>query len=286
VTPEELRRRLAMHTWTSHNIRLGADLTTLPGAPDFIETDSRLASILRTLSLLYHRRLAGLRAADLGCLEGGFALALAQHGMEVLGVEARQTNLEKALLLKEYFALPNLTFVRDDIKRFTRERYGTFDVVLALGILYHLDAPVSWLRQLSELTRGVLVIESHYAPADEPAFAALHPQFRQRLGPLETLEEDDEVYEGRWFLEYDEDADEDRERHVWSSYSNRRSFWLTKESLLRAALRGECDALWEQHDYSAASYRLHNLASARGLFFAIRSRNVLARTNAAPGTAP
>jgi Methyltransferase domain len=286
VTREELQRRLAMQAWTSHNIRLAPDLTTLPGAPDFLKTDARLTSILRTLSLLYQRRLAELRAADLGCLEGGFALALAQHGMEVLGVEARQTNLEKALLLKEYFALPNLTFVRDDVKRFTQERYGTFDVVLALGILYHLDAPVSWLHQLSELTRGALVIESHYAPADDPAFAMLHPQFKQRLGPIETMEANGDVYEGRWFLEYEEDADRDRESHVWSSYSNCRSFWLTKESLLRAVLRGGFDALWEQHDYSAASYRLYNLSSARGLFYAIRSQNVLARPKAAPGTAP
>lgn len=265
---EELARRLTTQPWTSHNIRLAPDVTTLPGQPDFLESDARLGSIVRAVSLAFGGRLESLRAADLACLEGGFALALAQRGMQVLGIEARQANLDKALLLEEHFGLPNLAFRRDDVKNFTRERYGTFDLVLALGILYHLDRPVGWLRQVSELTRGMLVVESHYAPADDASLALLDPRLH-RLGPLEPIEERGEVYEGRWFFEYE--ADDDPEGKLWSSYSNDRSFWLTKESLVRALRAGGFDLIWEQHDYSGASYREQNLTYARGLFCAVKT---------------
>jgi len=268
---DELERRLAAQPWTSHNIRLTPEVTTLPGQPDFLEQDVRLAAVVRALSVVYRRRLAGLRVADLGCLEGGFALALARHGMDVLGVEARQANLDRATLLAEHFGLPNLAFRRDDVKHVTRERYGTFDVVLALGILYHLDRPVAWLRQLSEVVRGVLVVETHYAPADDDGGAQLDPRFR-RLSALESVEEAADRYEGRWYTEYE--ADGDPETRLWAAYSNRRSFWLTKESLLRALLGAGFDLVWEQHDYSAAAYRLHNVTYARGLFCAIKSGNV------------
>src|SRR4051812_21927604 len=167
MSDQDLRWRLARQQWTSHNIRLSDEITTMPGQPDFMETDLRLKAILRAISLLYRDSFSGLRVADLGCLEGGFALALAQHGMKVTGIEARRKNFEKVKLLAEHFGFENLIFELDDVKNFTPERYGSFDVTLALGILYHLDNPVAWLRQVAGATRGLLIIDSHYAPSDD-----------------------------------------------------------------------------------------------------------------------
>lgn len=137
LSNEELRKRLAAQEWTAHNIRLNSDITTMPGKPDFMETDLRLKAILRALSFSYREQLSGLRVADLGCLEGGFTLAMAKEGMDVVGLEARQMNLDKCLLLKEHLDLSQLEFRLDDVKNFKREKYGRFDVVLALGIFYH-----------------------------------------------------------------------------------------------------------------------------------------------------
>jgi nucleoside-diphosphate-sugar epimerase len=49
---EELQRQLARQQWTAHNIRLTPKVTTMPGQPDFMETDTRLHSILRTMRIL------------------------------------------------------------------------------------------------------------------------------------------------------------------------------------------------------------------------------------------
>ena len=239
----------------------------MPGTPDFMETDLRLKAILRALSFFYRGQLTGLRVADLGALEGGFALAMAQQGMEVTGVEARQMNLAKMMLLKEQFDLPQLDFRLDDVKNFTRERFGTFDVVLALGILYHLNDPVAWLRQISEMTRGVLVVESHYAPADNHTLK--HLDSNLKLGPLVQGASNGFQYEGRWFFEFKPGADP--EVMPWASYSNSSSFWLTKKSLALALMHAGFGLVLEQHDYSAPAYDLWNLTRSRCMFLALKN---------------
>ena len=268
LSNEVLRQRLAEQEWTAHNVRLTPEVTTIPGQPEFMATDLRLRAILRALSLFYRDNLTGLLGADLGCLEGGFSLALAQRGINLLGIEARRKNLEKAQLLKEHFQVSNLELVCEDVKNFARERFGMFDVVLALGILYHLDQPVAWLRQVAECTRGVLVIDSHYAPSDESGLAQIDPRLSQ-LSSLEKIEVRGEVYEGRWFFEYDDKSN--REDQLWASYSNHSSFWLAKESLLRALMRAGFDLVLEQHDYSADFYNHLTLTFPRLMVLAVKS---------------
>ncbi len=85
---DELRSRLEQQTWTSHNLRLAPELATMPGQPDFMETDLRLHAIFRVLALLFGDRLDSLRMADLGCLVGGIATALARRGASVVALEA------------------------------------------------------------------------------------------------------------------------------------------------------------------------------------------------------
>jgi SAM-dependent methyltransferase len=264
---DELRRRLAGQQWTSHNVRLSGEITTMPGQPDFMETDLRLKAVLRAIDLLYRGTFSALRVADLGCLEGGFALALAQRGMNVKGVEARWKNVEKVKLLKEHFGLRNLSVELDDVKNFMPELFGVFDVTLALGILYHLDRPGAWLRQISAATKGLLIVDSHYAPQDDASLTEIDP--RLALSPLEEMQDGAEVYEGRWFFEYDDKSI--REDQLWASYSNQSSFWLTKESLLRALLRAGFDLVLEQHDYSADFYKHLTATFPRTMLLAIKS---------------
>lgn len=268
LSTEVLRQRLAQQEWTDHNIHLNEEVTTIPGRHDFLQ-DGRLVALRRMLSVLYLGDLAGLRIADLACLEGGFALALAQQGASAIGIEARARNLEKALLLKEHFAIPNLEFVLGDVKEFTRETFGAFDIILALGILYHLDEPVGWLGQVAEATESVLILDTHYAPADDDSLALMETRIAQQLGPLETTDVGGLACEGRWYTEYKDGADV--ENLLWASYSNPSSFWLTKESLLLALLRAGFDLVLEERDWMAAQYRYYTTAFSRAMFVAIKS---------------
>jgi SAM-dependent methyltransferase len=248
LDPAEIRDRLAAQRWTAHNVRLTPEIVTIPGAPELSATNLHWKAIERFLKALYRGRLEGLRAADLGCNEGGFALALAQQGAEVVGVEARADNIAKCRLLADHFALPNLRFEQADVKGFSRAAYGRFDVVLALGILYHLDDPVAWLRQVAEATGAVLYVDTHFAPVDDAALDALEPGLLGALGPMARRTSAGWEHEGRWFHEYDTEAQ--REGMPWASFSNADSFWLTRQSLFRTLHHCGFDAVLEQHEHA------------------------------------
>lgn len=262
-----MRQRLSERRWTSHNIRLAAGLSTIPGSPDFLTEDGRLQALLRVLEMLYGRQLAGLRIADLGCLEGGYALALAMRGASVVGIEARATNFEKLSFLTQAFDLPNLEFMRGDVKAFSAESHGQFDVVIAFGILYHLDEPAAWLRRIAPAVRKALIVDSNYAPVEDDRAHLLHPSLGQ-LGPLERLEGGDSTCEGRWYDEFTEGADP--ERLPWAAFSNARSFWMTKESLLLALRQAGFRLLLEQHDANLDHFRVFQTECPRAMFVALK----------------
>jgi SAM-dependent methyltransferase len=269
LSDDVLRARLATQQWTSHNIRLGDQLTTMPDRPDFMQTDDRLQAIRRTLRAIFGENLAGLKIADLGCLEGGFSLALAQEGAQVTGIEARSLNIEKCRLLKEHFDLPNLNFVQADVKDFNVTTFGGFHVTLALGILYHLDNPLTWLQQVAHATKTLMIVDTHFAPANDTALALLDQRL-SALSPLTDASFGGHAYQGRWFHEFDPESD--RETNLWASYSNNRSFWLTQESLLFSLRHIGFDLAYQQHDWTVDRYRFFAETYPRTMVVGVKSQ--------------
>jgi SAM-dependent methyltransferase len=269
LSTDELRARLANQRWTAQNIVLNEEVSTIPERPEFLAQSPHVKAVLRTVTSFFGKDLRGVRMADLGCLEGGYSLAFARLGADVVGIEARKENIEKCRLLEAHFAMPNLRFEQADVKELTRDRFGEFDVVLALGILYHLDSPVSWLRQVGQVTRALLLVEGHFAPETDAALAQLKPEL-QKLGPLDTVVEQSVEYPGRWFAEYETNAE--RDAMPWASYSNPRSFWLTRPSLLRAIAAAGFDLVYEQYDHWINRYETVSSQAPRSLFIGGKSQ--------------
>ena len=268
LSDDELRARIARQRWTAQNIVLSPAVSTIPGQIDFLRDNAILQAIRRTLSIVFPNGLRGLRVADIGCLEGAYALALAQLGAEATGIEVREENVEKCRLVRDHFRLPNLRFVCDDAKNVTEDRYGRFDVVLALGLLYHLDHPVAWLSQIGAITDRILFVETHYAPERDADLANLRSAIRD-LGPLQSFEVSGARFEGRWFTEFVTDAQ--RDDALWASYSNARSLWLTRRSILAALRLAGFDAIYEQYDYWIEKYDMITREYPRAMFVAVKT---------------
>ena len=106
-----------------------------------------------------------LRCLDLACHEGYFALKLALHGCrEVLGIDAREEHVTNAVLIRDLHSLKNLTFKCGNVLELTGTGLGEFDVVLMLGLLYHVPDIIGALRAVRTLTKGVCLIETQLAP--------------------------------------------------------------------------------------------------------------------------
>ena len=101
------------------------------------------------------------RLADLGCLEGGFAVEFARMGFQVLGIEVREANMAACNYVKANTNLPNLEFIKDDARNIAK--YGVFDVVFCCGLLYHLDKPKEFLNTLSAVTTKLLILQTHFS---------------------------------------------------------------------------------------------------------------------------
>ena len=108
---------------------------------------------------------------DLGCNEGFFAHKLLERGAaSVTAIDSRRSNIHRATLLRDHFGVPaeRVTLVEADVLRLEPDAYGQFDVVLLLGLIYHLEQPLEAIRVARRLTRRLCVIESQLTRQTAP----------------------------------------------------------------------------------------------------------------------
>jgi SAM-dependent methyltransferase len=131
-------------------------------------------------------------AVDFACNHGYFALLAAELGFaEARGMDLRAVNLRKAALLARQFDLPAARFEQRDVYEFA----GRADVVLNLGLLYHVTDPLRLMSLSFEATAKFCIVDTitHASPVSafilrtnknpqhhaEGAYSAeLHPTYR------------------------------------------------------------------------------------------------------------
>jgi hypothetical protein len=217
--------------WTAHNIHLGEDVYTMEAG--VVGDEIKLRRIFQIVSDVSASPLKSLRILDLACLEGMYGVEFARHGAEVVAIEGREVNIEKARFVKDVLRLETLTLVQDDVRNLNKEKYGTFDVILCLGILYHLDAPdvFRFLEAISQTCRKFLVIDTHISLAPEMSYVC-----------------DGKTYWGKTEIEHDPDASaQDKLKNLWMSLDNCKSFLFTQRSLLNILADGGFTSVLECH---------------------------------------
>ncbi|TSC90966.1 MAG: methyltransferase [Parcubacteria group bacterium Licking1014_17] len=165
-----------------------------------------------------------LEILDLGSYEGQVGIEFArQNAKRVVCIEGREGNVVKANFAKEVLNLKNLELFQDDVMNLSVGKYGSFDVVLCLGILYHL--PVTdvfrFMKNVYETAKDIAIVDTHFAMADEM-----------------QVEHKGNIYHGRLF-------DETPDSHSpQSSLAGGDSFWLNRASLLNLIRDTGFDSLY------------------------------------------
>jgi len=215
--------------WTAHNIQLADGLYTIDDR--LVGDEIKLRRIMQMVVDIAARPLQELRVLDLACLEGLYSVELARHGAEVIGIEGRETNIEKARFAKEVLSLNNLELTQDDVRNLSVDRHGMFDVVLCLGVLYHLDVPdvFRFVESIAEVCGGFAIFDTHICVTEE-----LSHDYRGHK------------YGGKNYVEHSVDSTpEQREQSLWASLDNADSFWLTKSSLCDLIARSGFRSIYE-----------------------------------------
>jgi len=127
--------------------------------------DTRWSMLETHLQTVFGGRYSQLTAVDLASHQGYFAVKTAQLGFkQVLGIEARQSHVDDSRLITDVYGLPQLRFRQADIHDLNTRELGQFDLVLMLGLLYHLENPIGALRLCRELCKGLCLIETQIVP--------------------------------------------------------------------------------------------------------------------------
>lgn len=105
--------------------------------------------------------LAGKRVLDLACNAGYWSLAAVEAGAEfVHGVEGRQMHVDQANLVFEAKAVDPTRYRFDAGDVFTADLDGPYDVVMCLGLLYHVSRPIELFGRIGAVGSDLLVVDT------------------------------------------------------------------------------------------------------------------------------
>jgi tRNA (mo5U34)-methyltransferase len=142
---EEIRQLVERHGRWFHEIELAPGLVT-PG-----EDANRLKlPILDGLGL--PAEAAGLRVLDLGCSDGFFSFAMERRGATVVAVDFVPEEASGFALAKRILG-SQVEYRMDNVYNLDPAGYGHFDVVLFLGVLYHLRKPLAALDAIRSVMK-------------------------------------------------------------------------------------------------------------------------------------
>lgn len=122
-------------------------------------SEYRLNFIWSGLEMILNTSLRDMSVLDMACNWGGFAVEAKLRGVQdVSAFDIREDNIYKAKLLANHFDISNINFETKDL--FQYEPNKKFDIVLNLGLMYHLSQPFEMMKKTYELTQHVAVIDT------------------------------------------------------------------------------------------------------------------------------
>ncbi|PTM44262.1 class I SAM-dependent methyltransferase [Phreatobacter oligotrophus] len=128
---------------------------------------------------------AGKRVLEVGPLEAWHTYMLEQHQPVLLdAVEANKLSFLRCLVVKEIVGLKIARFHLGDAQLWLEQRPERYDVVIASGVLYHMQDPIRFLRAIAARTDS-LFLWTHYV--DDVAMPPGDPRRGAFISPPEVV---------------------------------------------------------------------------------------------------
>jgi tRNA (mo5U34)-methyltransferase len=147
---------------------------------------------------------SGKSVLDVGCNAGFYSVELKRRGAgRVVGVDSQRNLIRQAAFVRDALGL-DIEYQRLSVYDLDPRESGQFDVVLALGLIYHCKHLVLALEKLFAVTRELLILETAiYPPKKSPgSFEYEVGGLKPTLHPLAYVENAPEAKEAiyNWFL--------------------------------------------------------------------------------------
>ena len=140
--------------------------------------------------------MAGMRVLDVGCSEGFFSFEAERRGArEVVAIDSSPDSIRRFNLCRGALGSKATAFLCN-VSDLDPSTFGTFDVVMFYGVLYHLRNPILALQRIAKVCTGTMLLQTatYEVPgATEVPLAKFHP-FGLESGPPEDRRWDPTVF--------------------------------------------------------------------------------------------
>ena len=140
--------------------------------------------------------MSGMRVLDIGCAEGFFSFEAERRGAtEVVAIDSFPGSIRRFNICRNALgskAEAHLASVYD----LNPKSFGTFDLVMYFGVLYHLRNPLLSLQKIASVASGTLLLQTlgfERASLGEMSVAQFHP-FGIMTGPPGNPMQDTTVF--------------------------------------------------------------------------------------------
>jgi tRNA (mo5U34)-methyltransferase len=161
----EIRRLIEEHGRWWHEIELAPGIVT-PGD----DSNRSKLPILDSLGLPADMR--DLRALDIGCSDGYFTFEMEKRGAAVVAIDFVPDDYTGFATARRILGSA-AEYRMDNVYNVSPEKYGAFDVVLFMGVLYHLRKPLAALDAIrsvmnkgGQLFVGTMMIDEYFLLPD------------------------------------------------------------------------------------------------------------------------
>jgi tRNA (mo5U34)-methyltransferase len=151
LTDQDVRERIDAVAHWYHQIEIRPGIVT-PGV-------NPSAVTLQHLDL--PERCDGMRVLDIGARDGYFSFELERRGADVVAIDYMDPAETGFPVARELLG-SEVEYVVDNVYRLSPDRHGEFDLVLFLGVLYHLRDPLLALDRIWDVCRdgGQVAVET------------------------------------------------------------------------------------------------------------------------------
>lgn len=160
---DELRAQVASFPQWHYEFDLGGVKTPIFDPAHRNRHEQRVRYFFDPLVRLCGGSLRGMRVLDLGCNAGFWSLKAIEAGCEyVLGVDGRQMHIDQANLVFRTKGIDPARYQFRSGNVFTDDYSGDgqFDVVLCLGLMYHISKPIELLERIAAVNSDLVVIDT------------------------------------------------------------------------------------------------------------------------------
>jgi SAM-dependent methyltransferase len=163
MNDQEIDRRINSFARWHYQFDLRGHLTPIADSSHINRHAQRRRYFFDPVVSLFGGSLKGKRVLDLASNAGFWSLAAIEAGAEfVYGLEGRQMHVDQSNFVFEVNGIDRerYRFATGDIFKTDFKALGSFDIVLCLGLLYHVSKPVELMEKIVQASTDLLVIDT------------------------------------------------------------------------------------------------------------------------------